>query len=226
MDGDDTSDSGHDPTVVGVVLAAGTGSRFADAGRSGGDESVPENKLLATLEGEALVRRAARSLAVPAVDRTIAVVGHDAAAVRDAVADAVDETVENPAFAEGQGTSVAIAARRAWAHGADVVCFLPGDMPCVSPATTSRVLEAVETPDGTPDAVVPTYDDRRGNPVAFGASQFQALASLSGDVGGRALFDGIDVRRIPVEDPGVHRDVDTVDDLEELREVAEAGVCA
>ena len=202
--------------VVGVVLAAGRGSRFA-----GGQRAKTDHKLLATLDDEPIVRRAALSLAVDGVDRTTAIVGHEATAIREALGDAVDETIENPDYDDGQSTSVRLGARWADELDADAALFLPGDMPLVDPTTTRRLVAASQTTaaegNATPDAIVPTSAGRRGNPVCFDASAFDALASLSGDTGGRALFDELDVTRVPVDDPGIHVDVDTVADLERLR---------
>ncbi|TYT62721.1 nucleotidyltransferase family protein [Natrialba swarupiae] len=190
--------------LVGVLLAAGLGTRFEDG-----------NKLLAPVcqRDEPIVVRAARSFP-DAVDHVVAVVGHEADAVREAVSSVVDETVHNPAYERGQSTSVRTGAIAARERDADAAVFLPGDMPTVDPRTVQRIVEASREDDV--DAVVPVYDGRRGNPVLFDASCFDDLADLSGDTGGRALFETVAVRRLPVEDPGIHVDVDTVDDLASL----------
>ncbi|RQH01416.1 nucleotidyltransferase family protein [Natrarchaeobius oligotrophus] len=190
--------------IVGVVLAGGLGTRY-----EGG------NKLLATLPGddEPLVRRAALSLA-PAVDYTVAVLGHESDAVGAAVEPAVDETAYNPEYERGQSASVRVGTRTARERRAAAAVFLPGDMPRVDPRTVERIVDAHR--DGDADAVVPTTDGRRGNPVLFDAGLFDALLELSGDTGGRALFDDADVRRIDVADPGIHADVDTVADRDRL----------
>lgn len=65
--------------VAGILLAAGTSSRFGSA-----------NKLLATLDGEPLVRHATRTLLASTVDSTTVIVGYEAAQVCDALADLFD----------------------------------------------------------------------------------------------------------------------------------------
>ncbi|MFC4440161.1 MULTISPECIES: nucleotidyltransferase family protein [Natrialbaceae] len=191
--------------LVGIVIAAGRGTRF-----EGG------NKLLATVDGEPIVSRAARSLNVAAVDHAVAILGHDADAVRDVVAANVDETTYNPAYARGQSRSVRLGARAASERDAEAVIFLPGDMPCVDETTVERLVAAYR--DGHNEVVVPTYDGQRGNPVLFDAAQFDALQELTGDTGGRAVLETADVRRVAVDDPGVRIDVDTVRDRERLRQ--------
>ncbi|WP_137290561.1 nucleotidyltransferase family protein [Natronorubrum halophilum] len=191
--------------LVGVVLAAGRGTRF-----EGG------NKLLATVDDEPIVGRSARALAGGSLDRTIAILGHDSEAVRDAIGPHVDETTINDEYERGQSRSVRSGARYAREFGADAALFLPGDMPCVDAATVRRLADAYR--DDSADIVVPTYEGHRGNPVLFDAVHFDELASISGDVGGRALFDAANVRRVPVDDPGIHLDVDTAADLESVRQ--------
>lgn len=186
----------------GVLLAAGTSERFGE-----------ENKLLATVEGRPLVAHAGATLAA-ATDDAVAVIGHEADRVSAALADVPIETVRNPDYAAGQGTSVAVGARVARERGADAVAFALGDVPDVRESTYDALFDVVE--EGAP-AAVPTVEGRRGNPVVFAAGALSALASLDGDAGGRTLFDRFPPVRIPVDDPGVLRDVDTPTDLDVRR---------
>lgn len=191
--------------LVGVVLAAGLGTRFEDG-----------NKLLARVEGEPIVARAARSMSDAGLERTIATLGHDGAAVRRAVDPHVDETIQIDEYERGQSRSVRAGAQYARDATADAVVFLPGDMPCIDPATVRQLVDAYQ--QGSDGAVVPTYDDRRGNPVLFDAGHFDELASISGDTGGRKLFEDSDVRRVSTDDPGIHTDIDTRTDLWSVRQ--------
>lgn len=186
--------------VVGVLLAAGSGARFA-----GG------NKLLAEVDGDPIVVRAATTLCEARVEAALAVVGYQAERIAPAVADLPIETTVNPDYADGQATSVRVGVEWAIDRDADAVLIALGDMPWVQPETYSAVLDAYR--DGA-DIVVPAYDGQRGNPVLFGARHFDALCDVTGDSGGRQLFATNDVTRVPVDDPGVGRDVDTPDDLE------------
>ncbi|PSP76386.1 nucleotidyltransferase family protein [Halobacteriales archaeon QS_1_68_20] len=198
-------------TVLGVLLAAGTGSRF-EAG----------NKLLADLGGDPVVVRSAETLveahAGGFLDDLVAVVGHEAERTAEALADLPFETVENPDYEAGQATSVARGVRVARERGADAAVFALGDLPCVDASTVEAVVAAWRDSDDGAGIVVPTCDGRRGNPVLFDARHFDELLAVSSDTGGRELFDASPVERVPVDDPGIHRDVDTVGDLAELRE--------
>lgn len=203
----DPPESDSDPVregpVAGVLLAAGTSSRFGDA-----------NKLLASVDGEPLVRHTGRTLANAALSPRVAVVGHDATRVHGALDGLGFTVVHNPDYERGQSTSVRTGVETlvdvASVAGA---VFVLGDMPFVEPATVEALVAAYRRGDGT--ALAAAYDGRRGNPVLFDARHFDALADGSGDVGGReVLLDGDDSALVETGDPGVRRDVDTRDDLD------------
>ena len=114
------------------------------------------------------------------------------------------EFIECPDASAGMGATLAngVAACDDW-RGLLVVL---GDMPWVRPATYRSLFGALDA--GT--IVQPEYNGRPGNPVGFGAEFFAELGSLSGDAGGRDILlrhPGV-LRRLPVDDPGIHRDLD------------------
>lgn len=194
--------AGPRPDVAGVLLAAGTGSRFGEG-----------NKLLASLDGEPLVRHAARTL-VAALDRVVAVVGHEAGAVESALAGLDLRTVHNPDYERGQSTSVA--AGLGAVRDADAAAFALGDAPRVRPATVRTLVAAHRAGAGT--ALAAAHDGRRGNPVLFDAVHFDALADVEGDVGGREILLGAaDAALVETGDPGVCLDVDRPADLDRVR---------
>lgn len=195
----------EDPgTVIGVVLAAGTGSRFG-AG----------NKLLATVGGDPLVRRAVRTLLDARVDGVVIVVGYEADKVREAVADLPVDVVENPDFTEGQATSVRVGIE-AVRESADAVVFALGDMPWIRPESVNAVLGAYA--EGAGAIVAAAFEGQRGNPVLFDATFFDQLADVSGDTGAReVLLRSDDAVLVETGDPGVTADVDTSADLDRLQ---------
>jgi len=189
--------------VAGVLLAAGTSSRFGEA-----------NKLLARVDGDPIVRRAGRTLAGADVSPLLAVVGHEAERVREALSGLGYRIVENPAYARGQATSVR--AGIGALDGVDAVVLALGDMPFVDPATIDALVRTYRA--GTWTALAAACRGRRGNPVLFDATHFDALTDVEGDVGGRAiLLDGDASALVETGDPGVLRDVDTRGDLDEAQ---------
>jgi molybdenum cofactor cytidylyltransferase len=200
--------SDREVTLAGVLLAAGESSRFRDG-----------NKLLARVDGEPIVRRAARTLVESDCTPLFVVVGHEAERVREALSGLPFETVANDEYARGQATSVR-AAVEALSDRDDPVgaaVFALGDMPFVAPESVRRLVAVYRA--GRATAAAAAHDGERGNPVLFDARYFGRLADVEGDVGGRELLrSGDDAVLVETGDPGVRADVDTVADLREARE--------
>ena len=187
--------------IAGVLLAAGTSSRFGS-----------ENKLLATVDGDTIVRRAARTLVDAGLDPLVAVVGHEAGRVRAAVDGLGFEVVENPDYADGQATSVAVGVAALSDAGVDAAVFALGDMPFVATESVETLVSAYRA--GVGSALAAACRGERGNPVLFDSTHFEALADVSGDVGGRKiLLSGEDSALVETGDDGVLRDVDVPDDV-------------
>jgi len=190
-------------SVHGVVLAAGTSSRYGE-----------RNKLLEPFDGEPLVGHAVRTVRASSVDGVTVVVGHDADRVADAVADLGVDVRRNDAFEAGQSTSVATGVDAARAADADAVLVALGDMPDVAVETIDVLVETYRR--GAADALAAACEGRRGNPVLFDGRFFDALATLDGDVGGRRILrTDPDAVAVETGDPGVLRDVDEPGDLSE-----------
>ena len=187
-------------TVGGVLLAAGLGTRF-----EGG------NKLLAEIDGRPVVRRAASTLAGTPLDGIVAVLGHEAEAVKTALEGLDLTTRHNEDYTRGQSTSVAVGVAAARERGWDAAVFALGDMPFVDPGTVDRLLAAYA--DGTGSVLAPAHEGTRGNPVLFDSRRFEALADVTGDRGGRDIVADVGTL-VAVDDPGVRRDVDRRRDLD------------
>lgn len=199
--------------VVGLLLAAGRGRRFAQAG--GGD------KLLAPVEGRAVALRTCDAL-LAGCDAVVAVVRADAPA---ALCDGLR--------AAGAAMVVAADADRGMAHSlaAGVCAALPGlpddpvavlvcpaDLPWLTAASVRAVADAARAgprADARARIVVPVLPDgRSGHPVAFGADHRAALARLQGDRGARVVLDAHPATRVTVDARGILRDVDLPHDLD------------
>lgn len=204
FDGDTRPTARGDDTVVAVVLAAGTSSRYG-----------AENKLLTELEGVPIVRQATETIRRSNVDTTAVVVGHDAEQVRATIDDCADVVVRNDRYEGGQDTSVERGVVAARERDADAVLFALGDMPQVDVESVNRLVAAYH--DGVGDALAVAHEGERGNPVLFDATHFPALSTVSGDIGGRQiLLTNDDSALVETGDPGVLFDVDTPQHLEEL----------
>ena len=185
-----------------VVLAAGAARRFGSS------------KQLALLDGEPLVRRAARIATTCCGERTLLVVGHDAAAVAKAADGHCAFLAVNESYADGLGTSLALAAN-VLADVADAIILMLADQPTIPASHLEALVSRWDGQDGT--VVATAYAETAGAPAVLPASLFPELSKLSGDRGARTLFDNpaIELRTVELEDAAC--DVDTPEDLARLR---------
>ena len=194
------------PEVAAIVLAAGRGSRFG----AGEDDS----KVLAPHQGLTLVAHVVAAVHGSRAAPVVVVTGHAAGLVAMSVAGPDVTIVHNADYGRGMAGSLKAGLAALPARSAGVLILL-GDMPLVTTATLDALIAAFEA--GGADAIVPTYQGRRGNPVLIGRALFPAMTRLEGDQGARRLLEGRDtVRALAVDDPGVVVDVDTPDALRAL----------
>jgi molybdenum cofactor cytidylyltransferase len=203
---------GRGPSFAGIVLAAGTASRFG-----GG-------KVRAPLAGRPLVAHVLAAARAAGAARLALVLGRDAAAVRAALAEDDPAALAgvlvavNPAPERGLASSLRLGIVAATATPVpDAVLVLLGDQPRVSPATIEALwTAAAAAPPGTL-AVAPAHaDDGSPNPVLLLPAGWTEAARLAGDRGlGPLLAARPDlVVRVPVA--GANPDVDTPADLAAL----------
>jgi len=185
----------------GLLLAAGKGTRFNPAGTG--------NKLLTPLPGSDQVIAVAAARAMLQVLPVLAVVGAADSELGRRLAEAGCEVIGCDDADAGMSASLMCGIRQA--RDAEGWIIALADMPYVQAATHRGLLAALK--DGVQIAV-PTYQGKRGNPVAFGRSHLDGLLALSGDRGARTLLQEFPVNEIPCNDPGIHRDIDTRADLD------------
>lgn len=185
------------PLKIGaLLLAAGRSSRMGGA-----------NKLLLESAGNTVVAQVTRILQAADIPDIIAVTGRDSEAV-SATLPAIP-TVYNAAYADGISTSIH-AGLAALPSSWDAVLIVLGDMPSLQPDTIKQICEAANSDC---DAVMPMFDGRQGHPVLWKRAAMPLLLQTSGDVGGKAQLAELGDRalKLPVDDPGVLFDIDTLD---------------
>lgn len=118
------------------------------------------------------------------------------------------EVVNSEEWYLGRTASVQ-AGLRALPAGSDVLLW-PVDHPFVSARTLERLTAARDT-DALGLWFVPTYQDQGGHPVLWKEPVRKEVLELRPDAPIRALIPelGPQVRRVPVDDPGVVSNIDT-----------------
>jgi molybdenum cofactor cytidylyltransferase len=185
--------------VVAILLAAGSATRFGS------------DKLLHALPHEVPIAiQAARHLKAVFSERVLAVVRPDATRLKEFLEKENCQVVVCGNAAEGMGASLACAVRAA--PDAEGFLVALADMPFIRSSTIAAVRDALAA--GAP-LVAPYFRARRGHPVGIAATFRRELESLEGDEGARKIIaaNEASLRKIPVGDPGVLRDIDRPADL-------------
>jgi molybdenum cofactor cytidylyltransferase len=186
--------------MSGIVLAAGTSSRFGST------------KQLAPAGGKPLAQHAIDALqATGEFEEIVVVTGHDAEAVEAALAlPPAARFVRNPAYREGQSTSLA-AAIHALDDSSEAAVVLMADQPGVASDVIVRMIERFRETHS--QIVRAAYRDGPG-PALLSREVYAEAGHLTGDVGARVLMashpDWVD--EVPVDDD-VPRDIDVPGDL-------------
>ncbi len=186
--------------IAGILLAAGDGRRFG-AGA----------KPLAPLpDGTPVAAAAAVNLLAGGIDRCLAVTRPGDTELAHLLRETGVQVVTAPERRRSLGTS--IAAGVAAAGHAEGWLIALADMPWIAPATTAAVADALQ---GGALLARPHYRGREGHPVGFTAALGAELRTLDGEPGGRRVIAAHrdQLAAIPVDDPGVLRDVDRSGDL-------------
>jgi molybdenum cofactor cytidylyltransferase len=102
------------------------------------------------------------------------------------------------------------------AERGEVVLVAPADLPALRPGTVAELLWR-RAAAGAPLAV-PTFQGRRGHPLAIAPELLAEIPTLDLSVGLKQLLErhAAAVLEVPVDDPGAVRDVDTPEDYEGL----------
>lgn len=184
--------------ISAILLAAGESQRFGSP------------KMLHPLaDGTPMALRSVTNLAA-AVDRIVAIVPPAAQELIELLTNSGLAIDICTLYSDGMGRSLARGVRACRDSKGWLIAL--ADMPFVLPTTIAAVAQALRA--GAPIAA-PTHDNRRGHPVGFGREYYAELAALSGDVGARDVVqrDAARIVLLPVDDPGIHRDIDVPLDL-------------
>jgi molybdenum cofactor cytidylyltransferase len=184
--------------VAGILLAAGSGSRF------GGD------KLLHRLaNGRPLGVAAACNLVAAGID-VLAVLRPGDLALAAVLEKEGCQVTFCPLAVRGMGASLAHGVAMRYEAAGWLVAL--ADMPAISSSTVAELAAKLKSGSAI---VAPSYHGRRGHPVGFARCFGPQLRALDGDAGAREILAAhkAEVTLLDCDDPGVIYDVDRPHDL-------------
>ncbi|WKZ39427.1 MAG: selenium cofactor biosynthesis protein YqeC [Anaerolineales bacterium] len=194
--------------VAGIILAAGSATRFGSA------------KQLLDWKGKPFVRHVAETALHAGLQPVVVVTGFHHADVESALSGLPVLIVHNPDYAQGQSTSMKAALSSPSLHPKDLgrvgaAIFLLADQPQI-PVEVIRALTEAHTRSLAPILAPLVLEERRANPVLFDRDVFPDLMQVTGDVGGRAVFSKHKVEYLPWHDDLLLFDVDKPEDYQKL----------
>jgi len=158
--------------IVGVLLAAGCGTRFG------------AHKLLHPLDdGATLAEHAARNL-ITALPTSVAVVRPGDTVLHEILTGQGLSIIECAQAAQGMGASIACGV--AAMPNADGWVIALADMPWIRPQTIYSVAQQLR---GGAGIAAPLYQRQRGHPVGFSATFKERLSALQLDTGAREIIE-------------------------------------
>ncbi|MEA2007861.1 MAG: nucleotidyltransferase family protein [Chloroflexota bacterium] len=188
-------------SVAAVVLAAGEARRYGEA------------KQLLTWKGNPFVHVVANTALEAGLSPVIVVTGAWRLKVSQAVENLPVEVIHNPHWQKGQSTSVK-AGLRALPPQCGASIFLLADQPHI-PSELLRSLVKTHKKTNAP-LIAPQVDGQITSPTLFDRITFPDFETITGDQGGRALFERYPPLLIPWPELIISLDVDTPDDYQAL----------
>jgi molybdenum cofactor cytidylyltransferase len=191
-----------DPAAVAAVILAAGASRRMGAGR---------NKMLLELEGETLVRRAARRALAAGLAPVVVVLGHESERARAELAGLACDVAVNPDFTGPTSGSLHRGLERL-GPGPDAALVILADMVLV---TTEMLTAMVAAARGSvAPLVVSRYGEVTAPPLLFRRALFGELLAWTGEGCGKAVVQRHrEEARVLDWPPELLVDVDTPEDF-------------
>lgn len=164
--------SDREGPIAGILLAAGTSSRMGS------------NKLLFELEGESVLRRAAKRALAGGLSPLVVVLGHESDKAAQELEGLPCQWALNPLYEQGINSSLksGIMAVMPKARAAMV---LLADMPFVTPEMIAAMIDRYRTT--TAPLVISDYDGVNAPPMLYDRSLFNELLMTTGEGCGRQV---------------------------------------
>lgn len=194
--------------IIGIILAAGEAKRMG------------EPKQLLDWQGEPLIRWIVKCVSKANFDLLKVVIGAYQKQIESVLIDLNVELVVNSDYPSGQSSSV----RKGLENCPSEVqgaAFILGDQPLIRVETFNNLISIFHKE--TPGILIPTFQQKSGNPVFFHRRFFPALSGVAGDIGGRELIKNNhnQIRLVEVDDPGVVLDIDNQGDYLKLKSASQ-----
>ncbi|BDG02924.1 nucleotidyltransferase family protein [Anaeromyxobacter oryzae] len=190
-------------SIAAVVLAAGSSARMG------------RNKLLLSLGGESVLRRAVRRASEAGLDPVLVVLGHDAGRATAELAGLACRPVVNPEWSLGKSASVRAGIAAVPPEAIAAIVML-ADMPLVTAEMLAELARTYRR--GAARAVASRYGDVHAPPILYDRTLFDELVATKGDHCGKHVVKHHGAEAAVVTwPPAALADLDVPADYERIR---------
>ena len=186
-----------------VILAAGSSSRLG------------QSKQLVKINNETLLQRSIKIALASAANEVLVVLGANAEIHSESIAQFPVQTIYNPDWQQGIGSSIKAGITYFDKKNIDAVIILVCDQVFLKTQHLQNIITNFQEHKST--IVASKYNGIVGVPCLFRKSLFNEIAKMKDDVGAKNIITKFSDDTIYVDFPEGEFDVDTLDDLERLR---------
>lgn len=189
--------------VAGILLAAGTSSRMG------------RNKMLFELNGESVLRGAARRALAAGLSPLLVVLGHEVEKSRPELNGLPCQIVINPNYEQGINSSLKAGISAVPAEAQAAVVML-ADMPFVTPEMLTGLIERYRSSEAP--LVISDYEGVNAPPMLYDRGLFEELLAMTGEGCGRQVVKRHrDEAEVLAWSPSALADIDVPEDFERLQ---------
>ena len=196
--------------ISAILLAAGESSRMKG-----------KNKLTIDIDGVPLIKYAVKNILGSGVDEVIIVLGHEKSIIENIIKkNKKIKFIYNESYKNGMASSIK-KGLSSISKNAEAFFICLGDMPDVNQNIYNKLMKARYNynkklaPEKKKEIIIPTFEEKDGNPILFSRFMKEKIMNISGDVGAKEILDTNKnkILYVPFKNSGITLDFDTEEDF-------------
>ena len=196
--------------ISSILLAAGESSRMKG-----------ENKLSKKIDGIPIIKYAVKNILGSSIDELIIVLGHEKSIIENIIdKNKKIKFIYNENYKSGMSSSIKKGLNNINKKSeAFFICL--GDMPNVNQNIYNKLIKSRYnynkkfSSEKKKEIIVPTFEEKNGNPILFSKFMTKQILNINGDVGAKEILElnKNKVLYVPIKNSGITLDFDTEEDF-------------
>ena len=188
--------------ITNIILAAGQSKRMREM-----------NKLLIKIDNQTMIEKIVDISLKSTANNTIVVLGYENGVLQKLLENKKITTIVNKEYLKGQSSSLQLGIS-ALPEDCDAALIMLGDMPNINSRLINQLIENYN-PNDNKSIIIPTYKNKKGNPVLIDREFFPDILSIKGDKGAKDIIKANKkyIKELPQKNSTIVEDIDTKDDL-------------